>query len=80
MTNTIAKINVTHELIRQALNFPDNAKILTISTKDSHCSQLCIECEDFPEVSEGESIPEINPIIEKREPIIIKDWGFPKDK
>lgn len=78
MNRKLAKVFVTHELIRDALHFPDNAKILHILTIDPLKSQICIECEDFPEVKEGEIIPEISPVLEKRESIILKDWGFIK--
>ena len=72
----IAKFAVDNSLLHNFLNLPDHCRIVVVSDGEfAETFDVYVESAEFPEA--GEVIPRIKPVFEKRDAIVVKDWGFP---
>jgi hypothetical protein len=83
--NRIAKVQISEELLREILHFPNDVSFIQahISTGRYGFMELIIECPSFPQLLPGEWIPVIRPTYknyygDNGEIIRVEktDWGF----
>ena len=76
----IVRVRVANEVLRLALGFPGNSKIVTIvkvPRADLKTDvELWIECPDLPELEEGKVVPAVMPTIRTGDPPELIDWGI----
>jgi hypothetical protein len=76
MSRTLARFDVTDELITSLLSLPDGAVIERMHTSnDTHCAiTIIVSHPDFPEVQWGEWIPRIDVTV--KQPLEFVEWGI----
>jgi len=69
-----ARINVSEQLLRQALHMPDDVTILNVRLTWPHRIDLLLESPELPDVPEGNDPPMLNPNVTRIERYEW-DWG-----
>ena len=75
---------LSHDLLREVLNLPYNAKINSVSHRNSETCYVWVEHPDIPELDNSVlarvlAKGQLFPIWHKQEPVVFEGWGIDEE-